>query len=111
MSESLVAPPPDRIRRGGRPPIDRPERVIGQVVRLRMLLTLEGVESMTFSRLQEVVSTNYGNLSLHARKLERFGYIRIEKSFVDRIPRTEYRLTSEGRQALRLYLDEHPSTL
>jgi DNA-binding MarR family transcriptional regulator len=91
-------------RRGGRPPIDSPERLIAQPVRLRMLMALSGTESMTFTRLRDIVSTNYGNLSLHARRLESFGYIKIEKTFVHRIPRTVYYLTPAGRQALRLFL-------
>jgi DNA-binding MarR family transcriptional regulator len=91
-------------RRGGRPPIDSPERLISQPVRLRMLLALSGTESMTFTRLRDIVSTNYGNLSLHARRLESFGYIKIEKTFVHRIPRTVYYLTASGRSALRLFL-------
>jgi DNA-binding HxlR family transcriptional regulator len=93
-----------RQRRGGRPPIDCPERVLGQSVRLRMMMALSAAPSLSFIRLQEIVSTNYGNLSLHGRRLERFGYIEVEKTFVDRIPRTEYRLTSEGRRALGAYL-------
>jgi predicted transcriptional regulator len=93
------------MRRGGRPPIDTPERVISQAVRLRMLQVLADVESMSFTRLQQIVETNYGNLSLHGRRLEGFGYIAIEKSFVARLPRTDYRITDEGRTALRAYLD------
>jgi len=96
-----------RARRGGRPPIDSPERLISQPVRLRMLMALSGSDSLPFTRLQEIVATNYGNLSLHARRLEGFGYIVIQKMFVDRVPRTEYRLTDEGRRALRAYLTDH----
>jgi DNA-binding HxlR family transcriptional regulator len=103
-----MTPNPARPRRGGRPPIDSPERLISQPVRLRMLTELASVESMSFTRLQEIVGTNYGNLSLHARRLESFGYITIEKMFVERIPRTEYRLTHEGRRALRHYISTHP---
>jgi DNA-binding PadR family transcriptional regulator len=53
--------------------------------------------------LRAVVSTNDGNLSIHARKLERAGYIRIEKTFAGRVPRTDYRLTDVGRQAMDEY--------
>jgi DNA-binding MarR family transcriptional regulator len=74
-----------------------------------MLLALDGADSITFTRLQEIVDTNYGNLSLHARRLEQFGFIRIAKSFVARVPRTEYQLTPEGRRALQAYLAQHPA--
>ena len=44
-----------------------------------------------------------GNLSVNLRKLEEVGYVRIQKEFVDRIPRTLIRLTDEGRQAIQAY--------
>jgi DNA-binding MarR family transcriptional regulator len=110
VSDTMEATTTDkkpRTRRGGRPPIDSPERLISQPVRLRMLMALSSSDSLPFTRLQEIVATNYGNLSLHARRLEGFGYIVIDKMFVDRVPRTEYRLTDEGRRALRAYLNDH----
>jgi DNA-binding HxlR family transcriptional regulator len=78
--------------------------VIGQPVRLRMLMALSSVPFLTFGRMHEIVPTNLGNLSHHARRLETFGYITIKKTFVERIPRTEYWLTEEGRSALRAHL-------
>ncbi|MCA1580150.1 MAG: transcriptional regulator, partial [Acidobacteria bacterium] len=44
-------------------------------------------------------------LSVHARKLEEAGYIACRKGFDGRVPRTEYRLTAEGRRAFEKYLD------
>jgi DNA-binding PadR family transcriptional regulator len=46
-----------------------------------------------------------GNLSAHARKLEDAGYISCSKSFADRRPKTEYRITVTGRKALHRYLE------
>ena len=45
-----------------------------------------------------------GNLSVHARKLEDAGYVSCAKSFADRVPKTEYRITRTGRAALDRYL-------
>jgi len=42
---------------------------------------------------------------VHARKLEEADYIVCSKSFAGRLPKTEYRLTGEGRKALEHYLD------
>jgi DNA-binding PadR family transcriptional regulator len=53
-----------------------------------------------------VLKTTDGNLSVHARKLEEAGYIRVTKGFEDRKPRTEYRLTPKGRRALEQYLQQ-----
>jgi DNA-binding MarR family transcriptional regulator len=85
--------------------MERPEHVIGQPVRLRMLTALAEKERLTFNQLLEHASTNCGGMSHHARRLEAFGYITTRKSFVGRMPLTEYQLTSEGRRALATFLD------
>ena len=74
-------------------------------VRLGIVSALAVEESLTFNELKERLDTSDGNLSVHARRLEEAGYVEIRKSFEGRIPRTEYRLTQTGRQALQRYLD------
>ena len=74
-------------------------------VRLGIVSALAVEESLTFNELKERLETSDGNLSVHARKLEEAGYIEIIKSFDGRVPRTDYRLTRAGRQALEGYLD------
>lgn len=59
---------------------------------------------MSFSELKQVLDSTDGNLSVHARKLEDAGYVRCSKSFPDRVPRTEYAITTEGRRGLEQYL-------
>ena len=74
-------------------------------VRLGIVSALAVEESLTFNQLKERLDTSDGNLSVHARRLEEAGYVEIRKSFDGRIPRTDYRLTETGRQALQRYLD------
>ena len=74
-------------------------------VRLGIVSALAVEESLTFNELKERLETSDGNLSVHARRLEEAGYVEIRKSFEGRIPRTDYRLTETGRQALHRYLD------
>jgi len=74
-------------------------------VRLGIVSALAVEESLTFNELKECLDTSDGNLSVHARRLEEAGYVEIQKSFEGRIPRTDYRLTETGRQALQRYLD------
>lgn len=62
-------------------------------------------DSLTFNDLKAALEVTDGNLSVHARKLEEAGYIACTKSFDGRIPRTEFTLTPDGRQALERYLD------
>ena len=48
---------------------------------------------------------------MHARKLEDAGYVACAKFFAGRLPKTEYRLTAEGRRALKTYLDQMESLI
>jgi len=80
-------------------------------VRLGLVSALAVEESLTFNELKERLDTSDGNLSVHARRLEDAGYVEIQKSFEARIPRTDYRLTETGREALHRYLDHMESLI
>ena len=86
----------------GAPKLDR---LIHERLRLGMVSALSDNESLTFNELKKLLDTTDGNLSVHARKLEEAGYVACAKSFVGRMPRTDYRLTGAGRRALERYLD------
>lgn len=81
------------------------DRVIHERVRLAIVSALAGTQSLSFNELKEMLELTDGNLSVHARRLEEAGFITCDKSFVDRMPRTEYRITAVGRRALDDYLD------
>ena len=81
------------------------DRLIHERMRLAIVSALAVNESLTFNELKRLLDTTDGNLSVHARKLEEARYITCTKSFEGRLPRTEYRLSPAGRQALERYLD------
>ncbi len=81
------------------------DRLIHQRTRLAIISMLAVNDSLTFNELKHLLETTDGNLSVHARKLEEAGYIDCEKSFEGRIPRTEYRITRQGRKVLERYLE------
>lgn len=81
------------------------DRLIHGRVRLGIVSALAVHEVLSFVELKELLETSDGNLSVHARRLEDGGYLSCTKSFEGRIPRTEYRLTPAGRDALSRYLD------
>lgn len=81
------------------------DRLIHERLRLGIVSALAANESLTFNELKRLLGTTDGNLSVHARKLEEAGYLDCSKSFENRLPRTEYRLTTVGRRALERYLD------
>jgi DNA-binding HxlR family transcriptional regulator len=81
------------------------DRLIHERMRLGIVSALAVNETLTFNDLKRLMRTTDGNLSVHARKLEEAGYVDCTKSFEGRMPKTEYRLTRAGRQALERYLD------
>lgn len=81
------------------------DRLIHERMRLGIVSALAVNEHLSFNDLKKLLQTTDGNLSVHARKLEEAGYVTCAKYFEGRLPKTEYRLTHPGRQALQRYLD------
>jgi DNA-binding MarR family transcriptional regulator len=83
---------------------------IHQPVRLRImaaLVALEAGNEVDFTYLRELLQVTDGNLGAHLRKLEEAGYITVNKTFVERKPRTFLSASTEGRRVFR----EHVSAL
>ena len=80
------------------------DRLIHERLRLGIVSALAVNDRLTFNELKRLLQTTDGNLSVHARKLEEAAYITCDKTFEDRMPRTEYRLTAAGRRAFEKYL-------
>jgi DNA-binding MarR family transcriptional regulator len=81
------------------------DRLVYERVRLGIMSALAVRDALTFAELKTLCEVSDGNLSAHARKLEEARYLSCTKSFEGRRPRTVYRLTETGRQALNRYLD------
>ncbi len=79
------------------------DRTIHEPARLRILTLLSGVDVVDFSFLLSTLGLTKGNLSSHMDKLEKAGFVEVEKSFNGRIPHTEFRITAAGRDALHEY--------
>ena len=76
-----------------------------------MLSILSGAEEVEFTYLRDRLGTTDGNLSVHLSKLENAGYVAVKKQFVNRKPKTVYRITDKGRTALLAYVDNLKSLL
>jgi DNA-binding MarR family transcriptional regulator len=85
--------------------IDRIDEVIHGRVRLGVMAYLSGAGSADFNTLKTRLQATDGNLSVHLRKLEDAGFVRVEKAFVNRKPLTTLTLTDAGRTAFAAYLD------
>ncbi|MDW8069461.1 MAG: transcriptional regulator [Anaerolineae bacterium] len=82
--------------------------VIHQPTRLRIMAALVGLDAgdrADFSFLRDLLGLTDGNLSVHLQRLEEAGYVRIEKTFVGRRPKTWVWATAEGREAFAAYID------
>lgn len=103
-SDEEPAPVPARAARRPRPLAEPVDRLVHEPVRLGILSALAAGGALSFAELKQLLRATDGNLSVHARKLEEAGLIACAKSFVERMPHTEYRLTAEGRKRLEQYL-------
>ena len=106
MADNTTRRKPQRRRKASENPSfpKKLNRLIHERIRLGIVSALAASDSLTFNELKELLDTSDGNLSVHARKLEEAGYIRVKKSFDDRMPKTEFSLLDEGRNALQQYL-------
>jgi len=78
------------------------DTIIHQPARLKImasLMTLESGEQVDFVYLRKILKLTDGNLGAHLTKLENAGYIKIEKTFIARKPRTFINATGKGRDA------------
>jgi DNA-binding MarR family transcriptional regulator len=83
---------------------------VHQPIRLRImaaLVTLAPDEELDFSTLRKLLDVTDGNLGAHLRKLEEAGFIAVNKTFVERKPRTYVAVTPDGRKVF----DQHVAAL
>lgn len=79
------------------------DRLVHEPARLAVMALLYVLESADFTFLMNQTGLTWGNLSAHMSKLEEAGYLEVEKSFKDKRPNTNLRLTEQGREAFREY--------
>jgi DNA-binding MarR family transcriptional regulator len=86
------------------------DRIIHVPARLRIMAALAALPSgaqLDFRTLGKSLDLTDGNLGAHLQTLEEAGYIKVEKSFVDRKPRTDVSVTGKGRARF----EEHVAAL
>ena len=79
------------------------DRLIHEPARLLIMANLYVVEEADFVYLTRQTGLTAGNLSSHMARLLAGDYVIVEKMFVANRPRTVYRITNTGRNALRQY--------
>ena len=86
--------------------VDELDPLIHAPARLRIVATLAALDdgdTLSFTRLQDMIGLTPGNLITHLRKLEEGGYVKSEKTGNGRASLTSLALTRQGRSALENY--------
>jgi DNA-binding transcriptional ArsR family regulator len=74
--------------------------------RLKIVVTLAALpdgDTLSFTRLQDMIGLTPGNLIIHLRKLQDAGYLSSEKTGNGSASKTTVALTKHGRAALHAY--------
>ena len=79
--------------------------LLHQTVRSKLVSLLIANDELPFKALKESLGVTDGNLSTHLSKLEKEGYVMIEKSFEGKRPKTVTKITQKGKKAFELYID------
>lgn len=74
-------------------------------LRLAIMSLLLGLDEAEFTFLKEKTESTAGNLSVQLDKLEKAGYISIQKSFRDKRPLTTCKITPKGVLAFEEYVE------
>jgi len=76
------------------------DELILSKTRLGIIAALMSGDKLDFTYLRNALKLSDGNLSIQIRKLEEAGYIKVEKKFVGRKPRTFCKITRKGQKAV-----------
>jgi len=79
--------------------------LLHQGIRSKLVSLLITNDELPFKALKESLAVTDGNLSTHLSKLEKEMYVRIEKTFEGKRPKTIVHITEQGRKAFELYIE------
>lgn len=79
--------------------------LLHQAIRSKLVSLLIANDELPFKALKESLGVTDGNLSTHLSKLEKEGYVHIEKTFEGKRPKTLVHISKVGREAFELYVE------
>src|SRR6185436_7263636 len=74
-------------------------------VRLGIMSILMVNDKAEFKTLKELLELSDGNLASHISALEKAGYVKVKKQFIERKPNTSYTATRDGKKAFTEHLN------
>ena len=78
--------------------------VLHSPLRLAIISYLVSNMNSDFNELKEITAASGGNISVQLKKLEKSGYVRIEKGFLNNYQHTKVSITPSGLQAFEDYV-------
>ncbi len=81
------------------------DQVLHSRIRLAIISFLSGCTESDFTTIKRTIGASDGNLTTHLRKLEDVKYVFMRKDFIGRKPITYYKLTNEGIEAFKKYIE------
>lgn len=78
-------------------------KIINEPARLKIMTILYVVENAEFNYLLQETGLTKGNMSSHIAKLELANYVRVNKDYVNKIPRTIIGIIPSGRYEYEIY--------
>jgi len=79
--------------------------LLHQTVRSKLVSLLIANDELPFKALKESLGVTDGNLSTHLSKLQKEGYVVIEKTFEGKRPKTVVKISNQGRKAFDAYIE------
>ena len=79
--------------------------LLHQTVRSKLVSLLISNDELPFKALKKALEVTDGNLSSHLSKLEKEEYVKIEKKFEGKRPKTVIHITDRGKEAFALYIE------
>ena len=80
--------------------------LLHQPVRSKLISLLISNDELPFKVLKDTLELTDGNLSSHLKKLETANYVKIEKFFEGKRPKTVIKITNNGKAAFSDYIEE-----
>ena len=80
------------------------DKLVHQPTRLQLFAYLYSHGETSFTELTDELGVTEGNLASHIGRMEDADCVTVEKEFVDRKPRTTYRLTDHGESLFEAHV-------
>ena len=84
--------------------LNRLDKAFENRTRLGIMSALAVNDYLDFNTLKNLIGATDGNLASHLKALENHSYIRFEKEFISRKPKTKYFVTEKGKVAFKKHI-------